>query len=94
MFGRQQQDPGRVIDARATITHVKDTGSTVNMNPRVVLTMWVEPVGGEPWEAVKKATVSRIHIPKVGDPVRVKYFDNAREGLAIQRRTAEDLAER
>jgi hypothetical protein len=81
-----------MVEARAVITDVKDTGMTINDNPRVKLTLRVEPQGAEPWEAVKKATVSRINIPRVGDPIRVKYFQNAPDGLAIQPRTEEDIA--
>jgi hypothetical protein len=92
MFGREKKDKGPMIEARATITNVQDTGMTINDNPRVKLTLRVEPEGGEPWEAVKKATVSRINIPRVGDPIRVKYFQNAPDGLAIQPRTDEDIA--
>ncbi|HWE33974.1 MAG TPA: SHOCT domain-containing protein [Solirubrobacteraceae bacterium] len=92
MFGRKKEDPGPVIEARAIVTEVRDTGATVNMNPRVEMRLRVEPDGAEPWETVKKATVSRINIPRVGDPLRVKYFQNAPDGLAIQRRTGEDLA--
>ena len=92
MFGREKKDKGPMIEARATITNVQDTGTTINDNPRVKLTLRVEPEGGEPWETVKKATVSRINIPRIGDPIKVKYFQNDPDGLAIQRRTAEDLA--
>ncbi|HXD63721.1 MAG TPA: SHOCT domain-containing protein, partial [Solirubrobacteraceae bacterium] len=32
------------------------------------------------------------NIPRVGDPIRVKYFQNDPDGLAIQPRTDEDIA--
>ncbi len=92
MFGREKKDKGPMIEARAVITDVKDTGMTINDNPRVKLTLRVEPQGGEPFQAVKKATVSRINIPRVGDPIRVKYFESDPDGLAIQPRTEEDIA--
>lgn len=92
MFGRNKRDPGPLIEARAIVTDVQDTGATVNQNPRVKLTLPVQPEGGEPWEITKKATVSRINIPGIGDPIRVKYYDGARDGIALQPRTAEQKA--
>ncbi len=92
MFGRNKRDKGELIEARAIITNVQDTGTTINQNPRVKLTLQVQPEGREEFTITKKATVSRVRIPNVGDPIRVKYWENAREGLSIQPRTQEDLA--
>jgi hypothetical protein len=92
MFGREKKDPGPVIDAVAVITNIQDTGTTVNDNPRVKLALNVRPEGAEAFDVTKKVTVSRVNLPRVGDPVRVRYYASDPEGLKVQRRTAEDLA--
>ncbi|MGZ4174440.1 MAG: SHOCT domain-containing protein, partial [Solirubrobacteraceae bacterium] len=74
------------------VTNIQDAGTTINNNPRVKLTLNVQPEGGEPFDVTKKVTVSRVNLPRVGDPLRVKYYANAPEGLAVQKRTPEDLA--
>jgi Short C-terminal domain len=92
MFGREKKDPGPVIEAVAIVTDIQDTGTTINNNPRVKLTLNVQPEGAESFDVTKKVTVSRVTLPRVGDPIRVKYYASDPEGLAVQRRTAEDLA--
>ena len=50
-----------------TITGVGDTGVTINNNPRIVVTMRIEPVDGSgAVERRKTVTVSRVQIPQVG----------------------------
>jgi hypothetical protein len=50
-----------------TITDVRDTGMTINDNPRVKLTFHIEPLDGSPaFEATKTKTVSRVRIPQAG----------------------------
>ena len=93
MFGRKKEDPGPIIEARAIVTGIEDTGTTVNGNPRVRLTLQVQPEGGEPWELTQKVNVSRIHVPKPGDPFTVKYYANKPDGARLQRRTEAELAE-
>jgi hypothetical protein len=61
------------VSARAVVIDVADTGMTVNDNPRVKLTLQVQPEGGAPFEASKKATVSRVAIPSVGDQMWVRF---------------------
>ncbi|HYG29046.1 MAG TPA: DUF3592 domain-containing protein [Allosphingosinicella sp.] len=57
-----------------TVTHVEDTGITINDNPRVTVTMKVEPVDGTaPLERTKTVTVSRVAIPRIGDRFPVWY---------------------
>ncbi len=92
MFGRNKQ-PRVIVDADAMITNVQDTGTTINDNPRVKLTLQVHPDGAEPFEITRKATVSRIHIPKIGDPMSVRYDAAAPDrSLVILKRTPEQLA--
>jgi len=50
-----------------TITDVSDTGITINNNPRVTITMRIEPTDGTAAvERQKTLTVSRVQIPHVG----------------------------
>lgn len=50
-----------------TITDVSDTGITINNNPRIVITMRIEPTDGSAAvERRKTVTVSRVQIPQVG----------------------------
>lgn len=54
--------------AIGTVTHIRDTGVTINNNPRVELTFRVEPLDGSAdFEAKKTVTVSRVKLPHVGD---------------------------
>lgn len=57
------------LPAIGTVLDVGDTGVTINNNPRLRLRFRIEPQGGvlPPYEAVKTATVPRVHIPRVGD---------------------------
>ena len=64
----------------ATITAVRDTGMTINDNPRVKMTVRAEPVGEAPFTVVKSATVSRVRIPRAGDSCVVFYDPSDREG--------------
>jgi hypothetical protein len=59
--------------AQAVVINVADTGMTINDNPRVKLTLQVQPQSGTPFEVTKKATVSRVAIPRVGDQFVVRY---------------------
>src|SRR3954454_3275120 len=61
-----------------TVTDVRDTGMTVNDNPRVKLTFQVEPLDGSTAFSVNKTkTVSRVRIPQVGQ--RYPIFYNAED---------------
>jgi hypothetical protein len=61
------------IQARAVVINVQDTGMTINDNPRVKITLQVQPEGEVPFEITKKQTVSRVAIPRVGDGYLVRY---------------------
>jgi hypothetical protein len=74
MFGNKKKkilEDG--IQSRAVVIDVADTGMTVNNNPRVKLTLQVQPEGDAPFEATKKVTVSRVAIPSIGDSYWVRY---------------------
>jgi membrane protein implicated in regulation of membrane protease activity len=60
-----------------TIVEVRDTGTTINDNPRIVIRMRIEPLDGSaPVERAKKATVSRVAVPRVGERYPA-WFDRA-----------------
>jgi hypothetical protein len=64
-----------------TVTRIRDTGITINDNPRLDVTMRVEPVDNSaPIERTKTVTVSRLAIPRVGDRFPV-WYDRANPDL-------------
>ena len=102
--GKKKNILANGIQARAVVVNVQDTGVTVNNNPRVKLTLQVQPEGDTPFEATKKVTVSRVAIPSIGDAMWVRFdpadpseveFDAARVqelNAAAQARMAEAAA--
>jgi hypothetical protein len=71
----------------ATVVSVQDTGMTINENPRVELTVRIEPDdGGAAFEGTKAITVSRVAIPRAGDRYPVWYdpADPSRFGLGTE----------
>jgi hypothetical protein len=57
-----------------TITDVRDTGTTINDNPRVKITFRIEPLDGSAaFDAVKTKTVSRVRIPQAGGRYPIFY---------------------
>jgi Short C-terminal domain len=60
--------------AVGTVVAVRDTGMTVNDNPRIKMTFRLEPLDGSPaFDAEKTRTVSRLEIPRQGDRYPVWY---------------------
>jgi hypothetical protein len=60
-----------------TIVDVQDTGVSINNNPRIVIRMRIEPVGGgAPVERSKTVLVSRVAIPRAGERYPA-FFDPA-----------------
>lgn len=57
------------VNAKGRIVAVRDTGVTINMNPRIALEVEVPGVG----RLEKTVTVSRLAIPREGDEVQVWY---------------------
>ncbi len=67
-------DGGRAV---GTITNVRDTGMTINDNPRVKITLQIEPIDGSPaFSGEKTATVSRVRLPQIGARHPV-FYDRA-----------------
>ncbi len=78
MFGKKKKQAENLVASGATavgtITAVRDTGMTINDNPRVELVFRIDPLDGSaPFEGVKKATVSRVRIPQPGQRYPVFY---------------------
>jgi hypothetical protein len=71
--GKKKKVLSEGIQARAIVLNVQDTGMTINDNPRVKLTLQVQPEGEIPFEVTKKQTVSRVAIPRIGDEFLVRY---------------------
>lgn len=59
--------------AQGTVTKVVDTGMTVNHQPRLRVTVEVQPADGPGFEVTRAMTVSRVAFPRVGDQVEVAY---------------------
>jgi hypothetical protein len=71
---RKQRLEEAGVNATGQVVAVKDTGMTINDNPRVALTLQVTPADGSPaFEVSKKQTVSRVAIPRAGDAFLVRY---------------------
>jgi Short C-terminal domain len=73
VFGKKKNILMNGVQARAVVTRVDDTGMTINNNPRVKLTLQVQPDGDVPFEVTKKMTVSRLSIPNIGTTIWVRY---------------------
>jgi hypothetical protein len=79
MFGRGKKAKAENLIATGqrgvgVVTDVRDTGMTVNDNPRVKMTFRIEPLDGSaPFEGRKTSTVSRVAIPRTGERYPVWY---------------------
>lgn len=71
--GKKKKILSEGTQARAVLINVQDTGVTVNDNPRVKLTLQVQPEGQVPFEVTKKQTVSRVAVPRIGDEFIVRF---------------------
>lgn len=88
MFGRKKKKIQALFEtgskAVGVVESVRDTGMTVNDNPRVKMTFRIEPLdGSEPFEAEKTKTVPRVAIPRQGDRYPVWYDPNDTETWAF-----------
>jgi hypothetical protein len=78
MFGNKKAKAENLMANGArgvgTITDVRDTGMTINDNPRVKVAFRVEPLdGGAAFEVTKTKTVSRVRIPQSGTRYPIFY---------------------
>ena len=63
------------IEGSAEVVAIEDTGTLINMNPVVKLTLKVTPAvpGLAAFDTVGQTTVSKIAIPRKGDTIKIKY---------------------
>ena len=77
LFGgkkRKQRLEQAGVNAQAVLASVRDTGVTVNNNPRIAMTFQVTAADGSgTFEVQTKKTVSRVTIPRPGDQFMVRY---------------------
>jgi hypothetical protein len=79
------------VAATAMIVAVADTGATVNDDPRVELTLRVDPPdGGAPIELKRKLLVSRVNLPRRGERVQVYYDPDDLEKFTFEVADATD----
>jgi hypothetical protein len=75
------------VPATGTVLAVRDTGVTINGNPRLRMTFRIVPDDGvtAPFEGTKTATVPRVSNPRVGDsyPVFIDPQDNGKWMVAV-----------
>ena len=74
--------------APGVVTAVRDTGVTINENPRVHVDVRVEPPGEEPFQVTHTATISRVSLPRAGDRVTVIYDPATTQGRGAIRDAA------
>jgi putative oligomerization/nucleic acid binding protein len=85
IFGKSKKEKAADLMATGsrgvgTVVSVRDTGMTVNDNPRVEMVFRVEPLDGSPtMDLTKKTTVSRVEIPRQGDRYPVWYDPQDRD---------------
>jgi putative oligomerization/nucleic acid binding protein len=70
--------------APGVVIEVKDTGTTVNNQPRVRLRLRVQPEGEPPFEIERKLLVSRLAIPRAGERVEVAYDPDDRDRFTFR----------
>jgi len=61
------------VPATAEVKSISDTGTLINYNPVVRMTLQVVPQFGVPFETVTETMVSKIAVPRVGDKINIKY---------------------
>jgi len=82
LFGKSKKEKAADLMASGskgvgTVVSVRDTGMTVNDNPRVEMVFRVEPLDGSAtMDLTKKTTVSRVEIPRQGERYPV-WYDSA-----------------
>lgn len=76
--------PPELIRATGEVVEIRETGMTINDDPRVRLRLRVFPPSGEPFEVERKLLVSRLSIPRRGDRVEVEYDRNAPDRFTFE----------
>lgn len=68
-----EQFVARAVRVPGVVASITDTGVTINEDPRVVLGVEYTREDGAPGRIQRKQLVSRLNVPRVGDPVTVSY---------------------
>ncbi len=80
--------------AQATVVSVRDTGMTINEDPRVEITLQFVPAGGTaPVQRKTKMIVSRVAVPQRGQKVDIAYDPKDPERLSFRHATLDPTAE-
>jgi hypothetical protein len=74
---------GSGTPASAKVLAIQDTGTLVNFDPVVLLTVQVSPEGEPPFQAAFTTPVPKIAIPRVGDTVSLRYDPRDRSRIAL-----------
>lgn len=62
------------MEASAQVVSIEDTGTSINDNPVVKLSLKVTPTMGMPaFDTTGQIMVSKIAIPRKGDTIKIKY---------------------
>ena len=63
------------VEGMAEVVAVEDTGTLINMDPVVKLTLKVTPTvpGLAAFDTVGQSVVSKVAIPRKGDRIKIKY---------------------
>jgi hypothetical protein len=79
--------------AIGTVVSVDDTGTTVNMNPRVRMTLRIEPLDGSaPFEGSKTGVMSRLDLPFPGRRYPVWFDPEDRTIFAVGTKMDDDAS--
>jgi Short C-terminal domain len=90
LFGPSKQDvleEGR--QAMATVRGVESTGTLVNGNPRVKLTLDVQPMGESAFTVEKKAVLPAASVPMVGQQIPVRFLPEDHDRCEIDKAALE-----
>lgn len=69
--------------AKALVQKIEDTGTLVNFNPVVRLSLKVRPPDAAEFEVTIKTAVSNIAVPRVGEVISIKYNPQNKGEIAI-----------
>jgi hypothetical protein len=82
LVGKQQRLITEGTPAKAKVSLVQDTGSLVNFDPIIMLSLHVESESGEKFD-ISTTHVSKLSIPKVGETINIKYDSNDKSSIVI-----------
>jgi hypothetical protein len=89
MFGLFGPSKGDILEegrqAMATVRGAEDTGTFVNGNPRVRLTLDVQPMGEPAFTVEKKVLLPRELVPAVGQQIPVRFLPEDHDRVEIDR---------